>query len=399
MLLRNGLVLDKDFNFNRLDVLIDDGRFLAISPKITSGQTAEEADVVDLDGGFVVPGLVDIHVHGAGGDDYSNADQESLGKIARELANMGTTSFVATSLSMDTHRLLQLYTMTANYLENQQSGCGAAMLSGIHMEGPYLCVAKRGAHDERYLRLPDIEEVSLLQKASGNAIKIITIAPELPGAMELIRVAASAENDLPKVLSIGHTDCDYRQARMAFEAGASHITHLYNGMRPFHHREPGILGALAENTGVTAELICDGLHVHPASARMALQLAGEDRIILISDGLAPMGCVDMPQRSSEFNFGERKLVLRNGAAELEDGTLAGSLTGLYQCVKNAIQFGFDVATAFKAATLNPAKRIGMANEIGSIAVGKKADFLILDRNLNLSSVYIGGKNIRTADQS
>jgi len=182
-------------------------------------------------------------------------------------------------------------------------------------------------------------------------------------------------------------------------SGATHITHLYNGMLPFHHRKPGILGAVSDSSSVTVEMICDGIHVHPAAARMALYLVSEDRMILISDGLAPMGCIDSPQLKTEFAFGERKVLLKNGIAQLEDGTLAGSVTDLLQCVKNAIKFGFETTAAFKAATINPAKKIGMENEIGSIAIGKRADFLILDKNFNLSSVYIDGVDIRNEHQS
>lgn len=399
MLLRNGLVLDENFHFRKQDIFIEDGRFAEISAQINCGETGKEMNAVDLDEAFVVPGLVDIHVHGAAGEDYSNADQKSLEKIARKLASMGTTSFLAASLAMHTDKLMQLYTMTDQYRAQQNSFPGAAKLEGIYMEGPYLSFEKRGAQDGRFLVLPDFEGFKKLQAASGNAIKIIGIAPELPGAMEFITRAASLENEMPVILSIAHTNCDYQQAKSALESGASHITHLYNGMLPFHHRQPGVLGAISDNSSVTVELICDGLHVHPAAARMALRLVSEQRMILISDGLAPMGCMDIPQLQPEFDFGERKVHLNHDRAQLEDGTLAGSVTDLLQCVKNAIKFGFEIATAFRAATINPAKKIGLENEIGSIAVGKRADFLILDKDLNLSSVYIDGRDIRNGHQS
>ncbi len=399
MLLRNGLVLDENFHFIKQDILIEGGRFTEISAQINCDRAGKEMNVIDVDGAFVVPGLVDIHVHGADGEDYSNADRESLEKIARRLASLGTTSFLAASLSMHSDRLMQLYSMTADYRAQQKSVAGAAKLEGLYMEGPYLSFAKRGSQDDRFLKQPDMEEFKKLQAASGNAIKIISIAPELQGAMEFITKAASPENEMTVILSIAHTGCDYQQAKMALESGATHITHLYNGMLPFHHRKPGILGAVSDNSSVTVELICDGVHVHPAAARIALRLVSEDRMILISDGLAPMGCINMPHLQTEFDFGERKVILNNGRAQLEDGTLAGSVTDLLQCVKNAVKFGFETTAAFKAATINPAKKIGMENEIGSIAVGKRADFLILDRNFNLSSVYIDGTDIRNGHQS
>ncbi len=393
MLLKNGLVLDENFQFKRLDIAIKEGCIQEIATEIRSAKDRRPADILDLDGFFVVPGLVDIHVHGAGGEDYSNADMDGVEKIARQLARSGVTSFLAASLSLSPENMEQLYRMTERYIGLQKFHKGTASLLGIYMEGPYFSVNNKGSQDEAYLRPPDYEEYERLQILSGNNIKVVSIAPELPGAVDFIEKASKATAWTPPVLSIGHSACSYDEAREAFAAGVGHITHLYNGMLPFHHREPGILGAFFDDLNVTAELICDGLHVHPAAIRMAFRLVSEDRIILISDGLSPMGCGMDLGSTADFKFGRKEVYVKNGIATLEDGTPAGSVTGLLNCVRNAIEFGIDKESAFKAATINPARRIGMDKKIGSIAVGKRADLLILDRDLNLNSVYISGRRI------
>lgn len=393
MLLKNGIVLDDKFLFRKLDIAIMDDRILELAPNIHPVKGSGSCEVIDLDGALVVPGLVDIHVHGAGGEDYCNADIDGIEKIARCLARSGVTSFLATSLSMPSADLEQLYRMTGQYISEQRPGSGAASLLGIYMEGPYFSVQKRGAQDEANLRQPDFEEYRKLQKISGYAIKVVCVAPELPGAMEFIRKATDPGEIASPVLSIGHTICDYEQAKQAFEAGVSHITHLYNGMQPFTHREPGVLGALSENNSVTAEIICDGVHVHPAAVRMAFRLATTDRMILISDGLASMGYNNVSEGFPVFKFGKREILFKNGIATLEDGTLAGGSLNLLECVKKAIEFGIDQESAFKAATMNPARAIGLDKEIGSIAVGKRADLLILHKDLKISAVYSSGKPV------
>lgn len=393
MLLKNGLVLDENFRFKRLDISIKEDRIQEIATEIRPAKGQRAADVLDLDGFIVIPGLVDIHVHGAGGTDYSNADMEGIEDIARQLARSGVTSFLAASLSLPPESMKQLYRITERYIGIQKFQKGAASLLGIYMEGPYFSLNNKGSQDEACLRPPDYEEYKRLQALSGNNIKIVSIAPELPGAGDFIEKTTKESAAAPPILSIGHSACSYDEAREAFAAGANHITHLYNGMLPFHHREPGIPGAFFDDQNATAELICDGLHVHPAAIRMAFRLVSEDRIILISDGLSPMGSRMDMDRTAGFNFGRQKVYVKNGIAFLEDGTTAGSVTGLLCCVRNAIAFGIDKASAFKAATINPARRIGMDKEIGSIAVGKRADLLILDRDLNLNSVYIKGMRL------
>jgi len=393
MLLKNGLVLDENFQFKRLDISIKEGRIHEIATEIRPDKERRAADVLDLVGFVVVPGLVDIHVHGAGGEDYSNADMEGIEKIARQLARSGVTSFLAASLSLPHESLDQLYRVTERYIGIQKFQKGAASLLGIYMEGPYFSVNNKGSQDEACLRLPDYEEYEKLQILSGNNIKIVSVAPELPGAVDFIEKATKATAGATPVLSIGHSACSYDEAREAFAAGAGHITHLYNGMLPFHHRKPGIPGAFFDDQNATAELICDGLHVHPAAIRMAFRLVKQDRIILISDGLSPMGCRQDLGSAADFKFGRKKVYVKNGIATLEDGTPAGSVTGLLSCVRKAIEFGIEKESAIKAATINPARRIGMDKEIGSIAVGKRADLLILDRDLNLNSVYINGRQI------
>ena len=276
--------------------------------------------------------------------------------------------------------LARAFRAAADYNRAAHPGC--ARLMGIQMEGPFFSEKKKGAQNGAYLRLPDFEAFRALYEASEGLLRIVDVAAELPGAVDFAAQAAKL-----CTVSIAHTDCSYEDAAAVFAAGASHLTHLYNAMPGIHHRKPGPIGAASEREDVIAELICDGQHVHPSAVRMAFRLF-PGRICLISDALR---CCGMPD--GQYTLGGQDVFLYGGVAKLADGTLAGSATNLYDCMRKAVEFGIPKEQAILAATLIPAREIGREKEIGSIESGKLADFVVCDEELSLARVFMGGKQI------
>ena len=353
---------------------VENGRFAAILPGLQSGAG------VDLGGAKVLPGLVDIHIHGAAGYDFSDGDFDGLVAMGRYLAAHGVTSFLPTSVTLPYDALSNAFQTASQLRADRPADCARVM--GVRMEGPFLSKEKRGAQNAAFLRTPDFAAFRALYEDCGGIIRVVDVAPELSGAGEFMRQASAL-----CIVSAAHTNATYDEACAAFDAGCSHLTHLYNAMPPMHHREPGLIGAAAERDAVTAELICDGLHVHPSAVRMAFRLFPE-RLCLISDALR---CCGMPE--GIYELGGQPVLLKDGAARLEDGTLAGAAMDLFDGLKNAIRFGVPEEAAIRAATLLPAQVIGAADAIGSIAVGKRADFVVCDNELNLQSVYLGGHRL------
>ena len=259
----------------------------------------------------------------------------------------------------------------------------AARLRGIQMEGPFFSEKKKGAQNGAYLRTPDFSAFSELNDACGGLVKIVDVAPELEGAEEFIRRASKV-----CTVSIAHTDADYDAAARGIAAGVTHLTHLYNAMPAIHHRKPGVIAAAAEAEQVSAELISDGQHVHPASVRLAFRIFGAERMVLISDSLR---CCGMPD--GEYELGGQQVFLSGGVARLADGTLAGSATNLYTCMQNVVRFGIPAEDAVAAATIIPAREIGCADTVGSIEPGKLADFVVCGGELERRAVYIGGVRV------
>ena len=356
---------------------VEDGRF---SEVFTGSPPSVGAEAVDLQSAHVIPGLVDIHTHGAMGADASDGDAEGLRRMAAHLAACGVTSFAPTTMTLPYETLAAAFQTAAALAENRPENC--ARVVGIHMEGPFFSDKKKGAQNGAYLKLPDFGAFRALYEGCGGLIRIVDLAPELPGAAEFTEKAKEL-----CTVSVAHTDADYEQAKAVFEAGASHLTHLYNAMPPIHHRKPGVIGAASERENVRAELICDGFHVHPSSVRMAFRLF-PGRICLISDSLR---CCGMPE--GEYELGGQQVFLSGGVARLLDGTIAGAASNLYTDLRNAVAFGIPREEAIEAATIRPAREVGRADEIGSIEAGKLADFVVCDEDLNLSAVYIAGKKI------
>ena len=388
MLFRNAMIFLESRGFVYGNFSVVNGRITRVGWEFgenTSGKhmvpMTQDRETVDLGGARVIPGLVDIHIHGNSGCDFSDGDPEGLRKMGRYLAANGITSFAPASMTLPYDRLEAAYRTAAEYAENEPDD--AARLAGIHMEGPFFSEKKKGAQNAEYLRLPDAEAFARLNDASGGRIRIADVAPELPGAESYIREVSQKCR-----VSVAHTDASYEEAAAAFRCGASHVTHLFNAMPPIHHRHPGVIGAAAEREDVTAELICDGHHVHPSIVRMAFRLFPE-RICLISDALR---CCGMPD--GQYELGGQQVTLAGGAARLADGTLAGAASNLYTDMVNAIRFGIDPKEAVNAATINPAKALGCGDRIGSIDAGKCADFLICDEDWNLKQVWLRGKAVK-----
>ena len=351
-----------------------DGRIKKVRILAAEDLQADQRDT------YILPGLVDIHSHGCVGCDFSDGDGAGLEKMGRYYAAHGITTFVPASMSLPYKRLEKAFQTAYAYSGRRPEG--AARLGGIHMEGPFLSEKKKGAQNGAWLKLPDISEYQRLQDACGHLVKIVDIAPELPGAEAFIKAAAPSCR-----VSLAHTDASYEQALKAFEAGASHITHLFNGMPPLHHRRPGIVGAAFARENVTVELICDGLHVHPEVVRMVFTLF-PGRVCLISDSMRACGMPD-----GIYELGGQRVIRKGNAARLDDHSLAGAALNLFDDMVNAVHFGVPVIDAVTAATMTPAKAIGMDQEIGSLAAGKRADYIVCDKNFRIRHVAIGDSMI------
>jgi len=343
--------------------------------------TAAGADITDgedAQGCYIIPGLIDVHTHGALAQDASDGIPEGLTTMSRHYAREGVTSWLPTTMTLKEHTLKDAVDVIRDFVRPADG----AKVAGIHLEGPFLCYAKRGAQAAENLHTPDIEMFHRLNEASGNLVKLITVAPEEPGALDFIREVSRI-----CTVSLGHTTADYDTAMAAFEAGASHATHLYNGMPSLHHREPSIIGA-AVAAGATVELITDGLHIHPAVVYLTHKLFGE-KMVLISDSLR---CAGMPD--GEYDLGGQSITVKAGKATLTGSdTLAGSSIHLMEGLRRAVSYGVPLEAAVTAATLAPAKAIRMDDTLGSLDVGKCADFVVLDHDLNVKAVYIDGENI------
>lgn len=362
-----------------------DGRFVRGGFSVENGRFAHVLEDVpgpaeDLDGALVIPGLVDIHVHGCAGADFSDGDYAGLVRMARYLARRGVTSFAPASMTLPYDALDKVFHAAARL--RREGLADGARLMGIQMEGPFLSREKRGSQNPAYLRLPDWDRFLRLYDAAEGLLRIVDVAPELPGAVEFTRRASEKCR-----VSVAHTAAGYDQAAAVFDAGATHLTHLFNAMSGIHHRHPGPIGAASERENVTAELICDGIHVHPSAVRMAFRLF-PGRICLISDALRCCGMAD-----GSYSLGGQEILLSGGVARLTGGAIAGSAADLYQCMRRAVSFGIPREQAVWAATALPARVIGRESETGAIADGRAADFVICGGELEPEAVYLGGKRL------
>lgn len=367
MIIRNGQVFQEDGTFRREDIYIDGNHRITDSEDKVADKTE-----INAEGLLVIPGLVDIHSHGAYGYDFSDGDAEGLKEILRYEKRSGITSYCPTSMTLPRERLEKIF----NSINDAGTGEDMAAVRGINMEGPFLDPKKKGAHVEEWICRPDAEYFRELNRLSGNRVKLVTLAPNMDGAMEFIR-----EVHDEVCISLGHTGAGYDCSAQAMKLGAHHLTHLYNAMPPLAHREPGLIGAAVDDPQCMAELICDGYHIHPSAVRIAFRLFGPERMILISDSMRAVGMED-----GEYELGGQKVIMKNRKATLEDGTLAGSATNLFDCMRKAVEFEIPVDQAVFAATRNPAKSIGIYDQVGSIRPGKEADLLLVTEDLELKKV-------------
>lgn len=373
MKFQNVNIFGADFAFHHGGFSVENGRFHAF--------TDSPQDGIDLNGAYVIPGLIDVHNHGNSGVDFSDGDYDGTVRMAQYLAKCGITSFAPATLTLPYDELERAYAVGLRL--KKATPPNAARLLGVHMEGPFFSEKKKGAQNGAYLRKPDYTAFRRLYDGCEGLIRIADVAPELEGAEEFVRLASR-----DCTVSVAHTDATYEEAKTAFSSGATHLTHLFNAMPSLHHRKPGVIAAAAECEQVRAELICDGLHVHPAMVRMAFRIFGVARIILVSDALR---CCGMPDGA--YPLGGQTAYLQGKVAKLADGTLAGSATNLFDCMRNAIAFGIPPEDAIRAATWNPACSVGAQEQVGSVAEGKLADFVVCTPDFRPTAVYLGGCRI------
>lgn len=362
-IIKNGIILGKDFNFYRGDLAISNGVIV---------NEVHDAEVIDAENLYIIPGLVDIHFHGCAGHDFCEGTQEAFKAIYEYENSVGVTSICPATMTLPEEKLLKIMREAKKF----------SRLSGIYLEGPFVSKNKLGAQNPAYAVNPNFEMLEKLQRASGNLIKVAVLAPELDGAFDFIERAKKITR-----LSLAHTACGYDTAQRAFNEGISQVTHLYNAMNGINHRSPGPIVAALENQNVSVEIICDGVHVHPAIIRNTLKIFGSDRVIFISDSMEAAGMND-----GVYELGGLKVFKRGSKATLEDGvTIAGSVTNLTDCVRTAVKkMNVPLETAAKCASFNPAKAVGLEKYAGSIEAGKNADIIALDKELNL--VQLGIRN-------
>ena len=370
MVIGNALVF-LDGRFQHGSVAFDHGVITNIGP-------ADAPCDLDAEGMLLVPGFVDVHTHGAMNQDFSDGRPEGLPILSEYFAAHGVTSFLATTMTLKEPVLMPAMDAVRNFSRPEKG----AKCAGIHLEGPFLSYAKRGAQAADNLHRPDAAMFHRLNEASGGQVRLVTVAPEEEGGIPFIE-------EVSKVctVSLGHTTADYNTAMAAYAAGASHATHLFNGMPPLNHREPGVIGA-AFDCGATVELICDGLHIHPSVIRAVHKLFG-NKLVIISDSLRCAGMPDGP-----YELGGQPIEMKNGRATLKGtDTLAGSSTNLLQELRNVVSFGLPLEDALTALTLAPAKAVRLDKEIGSIQAGKRADLLLLSKELELKAVFVDGGQV------
>ncbi|MDO5557990.1 MAG: N-acetylglucosamine-6-phosphate deacetylase [Oscillospiraceae bacterium] len=375
MLLKNAEIFCPDGCFRRGNVIIRNGKITSVS--YTPADLNHETEVIDLNGKYLVPGYIDIHTHGCDGQDFCDNSPEKIEKLSRYLGSQGVTSYLGTTMSYDEKTLTDILSGCVDYINKPGSG---AVLRGINLEGPFFNKLKKGAQNEKYITAPDIELFKRLNNACAGNIKIVDIAPELKGSSEFIKEASQS-----CCVSLAHTNADYEQASAAFASGATHVTHLFNAMPGFNHRDPSVVGAALDNAS-HAELICDGIHIHPSVIRAVFKMFTANRICLISDSMRACGLND-----GSYTLGGQKVTVTGAKAVLDDNTIAGSVTSLAKCVRNAVSFGIRPEDAIMAATLTPARAADIDSVTGSIETGKCADLQILDKNLMPEKVFVCGK--------
>lgn len=368
MIIKNGKIFQEEGAFVEGDLYVE-GDLIA---------KEAEGEVIDATGLYVIPGLTDIHFHGCVGYDFCDGTEEAIKAIAEYQLKNGITAICPASMTFDEERLTKIFAAAAAY----KSETGADLV-GINMEGPFISMAKKGAQNGAYIHKPDAEMFDRLQEAAKGLIKLCDVAPEEDENLECIEKISDKVR-----VSIAHTTADYELAKKAFEKGACHVTHLYNAMPSYSHRSPGVIGAACDNENVMVELITDNVHSHPATVRTTFKMFGDDRIVMISDSMMACGLED-----GQYTLGGQEVTVRGNLATLTElGNIAGSVTNLMDCIRTAVkEMDIPLESAVKCAAVNPAKAIHIYDKYGSLTVGKKANMVLLDENLDIKYVIKDGK--------
>lgn len=381
MIIDHVKVFTEDKKFTDGGIVIKNGTIEQVYTEGKRPQTEDE--VLDGKGMYAIPGLIDLHFHGCKGDDFCDGSRDAIARIAEYEASVGVTAIALATMTLPVEELEQILRVAAEYKKGPHSKKEADFV-GINMEGPFISPAKKGAQDERNIIPCDVKVCERFLEVSEGLVKFMGIAPEeSENAVSFIEAVKDKVN-----VSLAHTNADYDTAMAAFNAGADHAVHLYNAMPAFTHRAPGVIGAVYDSKHVMAEIICDGVHIHPAAVRATFEMMGEDRMILISDSMRAAG---MPDGS--YTLGGLDVnVVGNRATLASDGAIAGSVTNLMDCMKTAVKtMNIPLETAVACATINPAKSLGIDAEYGSIRAGKKAHIVLMDQELNVQQVIKDGE--------
>lgn len=386
----NGDVFLEEGQFKKADIVCD-GKIIS-EINITEGGSGcstistsgpDNSETFDATDCYVIPGLVDIHLHGCMKSDTCDGTKDALKVMAKYEASHGVTSIVPTTMTYPEETLTKIAEAIKEYRIYDNDAEGHSTIHGINMEGPFISMEKKGAQNPKYIQPCDYEMFHRINEASGNSVLLCDIAPETDGAMEFIDKAKDETR-----ISIAHTTADYDTCKEAFNRGAKHLTHIFNAMPGFSHRAPGPIGAAAENENVTPEIICDGIHNYPAAVNLVYKAFGPERLIFISDSMRATGLPD-----GDYELGGQPVKVKGRLATLDDGTIAGSSTNLYDCMITAINdMNIPLADAILCATRNPAKAVGIYDTVGSISLGKQADFVIIKKDdLSIKAVIVRGK--------
>jgi N-acetylglucosamine-6-phosphate deacetylase len=381
-LLRVGRALTPTVEIANAGILLRDGVIEAIAPRegLTLPSGAREVSAPDQ---TAVPGFIDVHIHGAGGHDIMEGSTEALTAVTKMVARHGTTSIVATTVTANPDDTLRSIEAVAKYIAIQGTiGDARAEVLGLHFEGPFISPQRRGVHPLEWIKLPSAELLAKFVQAAAGHAQILTIAPELLGAMPCIDAARKAG----LVVALGHTDATYEQARAAMAHGARHAVHVYNAMRPFSHRDSGVIGAVLTSPEISAELIADGVHVDEAAMRLLLQAKGAGGLILISDGISATGMPD-----GKYMLGRFEVTVSGGVCRNFEGKLAGSTLTLDRALRNVVALGASPGDAMRMLSLNPAALLGLEFKKGTLRAGSDADIVLLDERLQVSTVFARGE--------
>lgn len=379
MLIKNVNIITPNEVLKGHGVLIKNGKIINID--IEENLISENYKVINGEGNYLSPGFIDIHNHGNSGFDIMDCTEKALDKISRFHLKNGTTSYLATILTSSYEHIFKAIENINNYKKNEDS----SNLIGIHLEGPFFNKIKKGAQPERYIREPDLNKMEEIFKISKDNIKMVSLAPELTGALDIIKYLKQKNI----TVAMAHTNATFDEAKLGIEYGISVATHLYNGMRNFNHREPGVVGAALTDERVYCEIIYDRVHLHDSTVDLTLKAKTYDKTILVSDSMRATGLLD-----GEYELGGQSVQVSSGIARLATGSLAGSTLDLRTAVYNMIKFlNIPIYQAVKMASLNPAKAINIERKVGSIEIGKRADLILFDKNINIKKRILNGKEI------